>query len=47
MSAVKVVKTSGKGVSGFFGMLSKPWIHVPLVFGICLILLVTLFLNPK
>jgi len=34
------------GVVGFFKMLSKPWIHVPMIFGICLILLVVLWLNP-
>jgi len=47
IGCLKVVQVSGEAIGGFFKMLSKPFIHVPLTFGICLILLVTLFLNPN
>jgi len=47
ISCGKVISVSSEGVQGFFRMLSKPWVHVPLTFGICLVLLVVLFLNPN
>jgi len=46
-SCIKVIRVSSEAIGGFTKMLSKPYIHVPLTFGICLILLVVLFLTPQ
>jgi hypothetical protein len=47
VSCAKITKVTSKSVANFFTTLLKPWVHVPLIFGICLILLVVLFLNPN